>query len=138
MSGLEILGVAASAVQLAQVTLVIVTTWSSLFLQIRDTPNIVQNRILQVKSLIDIARLIASKYHLQTKEVKIVLGRCLEKADELRDVLQGLFVEEDGSAVKRWAKSVGGLVMERKILALMKNLEREKTALQLCISSIDS
>jgi hypothetical protein len=138
MSGLEILGVAASAVQLAQVTLVIVTTWSSLFLQIRDTPNIVQNRILQVKSLIDIARLIASKYHLQTEEVKIVLGRCLEKAGELRDVLQGLFVEEDGSAVKRWAKSVGGLVMERKILALMKNLEREKTALQLCISSIDS
>jgi hypothetical protein len=31
MSGLEILGVAASTVQLAQLSLAIVTTWSSLF-----------------------------------------------------------------------------------------------------------
>jgi hypothetical protein len=56
----------------------------------------------------------------------------------LRDVLQGLFVEEDGPAVKRWAKSVGGLVMKGKVLELMQNLEREETALMLCIASIDS
>jgi hypothetical protein len=49
-----------------------------------------------------------------------------------------VFMEEDGPAVKRWAKSVGGLVMERKVLELMQNLEREKTALMLCIASIDS
>jgi hypothetical protein len=138
MSGLGILGVAASAVQLAQLSLAIVTTWSSLFLQLRDIPNTVQNRILQVKTLGDIARLIGSKSHLQTEEVNVVLDRCLKAAGALRDVLQGLFVEGDGPAVKRWAKSVGGLVMERKVLELMQNLEREKTALVLCIASIDS
>jgi hypothetical protein len=138
MSGLEILGVAASAVQLAQLSLAIVTTWSSLFLQLRDIPNTVQNRILQVKTLGDIARLIGSKSHLQTEELKVVLDRCLKAAGALRDVLQGLFVEGDGPAVKRWAKSVGGLVMERKVLELMQNLEREKTALVLSIASIDS
>jgi hypothetical protein len=52
-----------------------------------------------------------------------------EAAGVLRDVLQGLFVEEDGPAVKRWAKSVGGLVMKGKVLELMQNLEREETAL---------
>ena len=91
-----------------------------------------------MKTLGDIARLIGSKSHLQTEEVKVILERCLKAAGALRDILQRLFAEEDGPAIKRWAKSVGGLVMERKVLELMQNLEREKTALVLCIASIDS
>lgn len=91
-----------------------------------------------MKILGDIARLIGSKSHLQTEEVKVVLGHCLKAAGALRAVLQELFMEEDGPAVKRWAKSVRGLAMERKVLELLQNLEREKTALVLCIASIDS
>jgi hypothetical protein len=71
MSGLEILGVAASTVQLDHLV--------QPFLRLHDTPNTVQNRILQVKTLGDIARLIGSKPHLQIEEVKVVLDRCLKR-----------------------------------------------------------
>ena len=138
MSGLEILGVAASAVQVAQVSLAIVTSLTSLFNQIRDAPKLVQTRLVQVQTLAEISRLIASMPQLQTAEVEAILMSCSKDAVALKDVLEGLVVEKDGSSIKKWAKSVGGVVMERKIVGLLHSLEVGKSALVLCITRIDS
>src|SRR5450432_3485240 len=101
MSGLEILGVAASAVQVAQVSLAVVTSLTSLFNQICDAPKIIQTRLLQVQTLVEISRLVASMPQLQTAEVEAILQSCLKDAEALKDVLQGLVVEKDGSAIKK-------------------------------------
>jgi hypothetical protein len=138
MSGLEILGVAASAVQVAQVSLAIVTSLTSLFNQIRDTPQLIQTRLMQVQTLVEISRLIASMPQLQTAEVDAILQSCSKDAGALKDILQGLVVEKDGSSIKKWAKAVGGVVMEKKIVRLLHSLEVGKSALSLCITRIDS
>lgn len=138
MSGLEILGVAASAVQLAQVSLAIVTSLTSLFNQIRDAPKVVQTRLVQVQTLVEISRLIASMPQLQTAEVEAILQSCSRDAGALKDILQSLAVEKDGSSLKKWTKAVGGVVMEKKIVGLLHSLEVGKSALSLCITRIDS
>lgn len=138
MSGLEILGVAASAVQIAQVSLTIVTSFTSLFNRIRDAPKIVQTRLVQVQTLAEISRLIASMPQLQTAEVCAILQGCSTDAEALKDVLQGLVVEKDGPSIKKWTKAVGGVVVEKKIVGLLHSLEVGKSALTLCITRIDS
>ena len=115
MSGLEILGVAASAVQVAQVSLAIVTSLTSLFNQIRDAPKLVQTRLVQVQTLAEISRLIASMPQLQTAGVEAILMSCSKDAVALKDVLEGLVVEKEGSSIKKWAKSVGGVVLLERI-----------------------
>jgi hypothetical protein len=138
MSGLEILGVAASAVQVAQVSLAIVTSLTSLFNQIRDAPKALQTRLLQIQTLFEISRLVARMEQLQTAEVESVLQSCAKDGETLRDLLEGLVIEEDGSRIKKWVKAIGGLVMEKKIAGLLQSLEIGKTSLMLCIARIDS
>lgn len=138
MSGVEILGVAASAVQVAQVSLAIVTSLTSLFNQIRDAPKLVQTRLVQVQTLAEISRLIASMPQLQTAEVEAILESCSKDAVALKDVLEGLVVEKEGSSIKKWTKAVGGVMMEKKIVGLLTSLEVGKSALTLCITRIDS
>jgi len=138
MSGLEILGVAASAIQVAQVGLAIATSLTSIFLKIRDTPKAIQSQAQQVSSLVEVAKLISSKPQLQTNQVEVILQSCLKEARTLRDILQGLLTEKDSSQIKKWAKAIGGVVKESKIMELLQSLEREKSALVLCITSIYS
>lgn len=138
MSGLEILGVAASAIQVAQVTLDIVASLTMLFNQIRDAPKLLQTRLAQVQTLIEISRLIASMPQLQTAEVEAILQSCSSDARELKDVLQSLVHEEGGSSIRKWTRAVGGVIMEKRIIGHLHNLEVGKSALTLCITRIDS
>jgi hypothetical protein len=138
MSGLEILGVAASAVQVAQVSLAIVTSLTSLFNQIRDAPKVVQTQLLQVQTLFEISRLVARTPQLQTVEVESVLQSCAKDGKALRDLLEGLVIEKDRSRIKKWVNAIGGVIMERKIDGLLQSLEVGKTSLALCIAQIDS
>lgn len=138
MSGLEALGVAASAVQLAQLGLAVATSLTNLFSQIRDAPKILQTRLLQVQTLVELSRLIASMPQLQMAEVDGILQSCVRDAADLEGVLQGLVVEKDGFCIKKWTKVLGSVVMEKKIVGLLHNLEVGKSALSLCITRIDS
>jgi uncharacterized membrane-anchored protein len=128
MSGLEVLGVA----------LDVVTSLTRLFNQIRDAPKLLQTRLVQVQTLVEISRLIASMPQLQTAEVDGILQSCSRDAGELKDVLQNLVLEKGVYLIKKWAKAVGGIVMEKRIIGLLHNLEVEKSALALCITRIDS
>lgn len=134
----EVLGIVASAVQLTQVSIAVVTTLSNFFVQIRDAPEVLQSRLLQIQTLIEISRLVACMPQLQTAEIETTLRNCLKEAKTLKDVLQGLAVEKDGSRIKKWLKIVSGLPAEKRILGLLQSLEVEKSALSLCITRIDS
>lgn len=134
MSGLEILGAAASAFQLAQVSLAI----TRFLLQVQDAPKTIQTRTEQVQSLVNVANLISSNPPLQTAEIKSILDNCLLRANALKEIIQGLLVDKKGSAIKRWSKAVEGAIVEKKILGLIQELEIDKSALVLRITSIDA
>ena len=135
MSGLGILGVAASAMQVAQVSLAIVTSLTSLFNQLRDAPKVVQSQLLQVQTLFEIS---LNTPQLQTSEVESILQSCARDGEALREILTGLVIERNGSKIRRWINAVGGLMEEKKVVELLQSLEVGKTSLSLCIAQIDS
>ncbi|KAE9377807.1 hypothetical protein N431DRAFT_365750, partial [Stipitochalara longipes BDJ] len=135
MSGLELLGVAASVVQVAQLSLALVTSLTSLCNSIRDAPGIMQARLVQVQTLIDISKRIAFQPQLQTPEVETILMTCL---GESKALLNDLVVEVGGSKLKKWTNAIGGLVEEKRIVGRLERLELAKASLTLCIVQIDS
>jgi hypothetical protein len=135
MSGLEALGAAASVVQVAQLSLALVTSLTSLYLSIRDAPWIMQARLVQVQTLIDISRRIAEQPQLQTPEVEAILMTCLRDSKAL---LQDLVVEAGGSKLKKWTHAMGSLIEEKRIISRLERLELAKASPTLCIVQIDS
>jgi hypothetical protein len=129
---MEALGAAAAAVQLASVAISV----QSLIARIRDAKDTMQMRLQQIRSLIAIANTISDKKQLQTPEIYTAVQRCLKEAETLEAMLAG----STGTAkrLKRLRNVIGGLAMENKIVEIMTRLEREKSALALCISTIDS
>lgn len=136
MSGLEVLGAVASAVQLAQVSLAITLSLKSLISHIRDAKDVIQLRLQQIENLIAIANIISDKPHLQTTEIHGAVQRCLKEAETLKAALAG--PADTAKRLKKLRHVFGGLAMENKIVEIMARLEREKSALVLCISTIDS
>ena len=136
MSGiLEGIGVAASLVQL----LGVVTSVGSLITQLRDTHLTLQSRMVHVQNLIDIINLIARKPQLQTKEVELILRKCLKEAETLRGILErAAALGKEKSLMGRWGRAASAFVKEKKVVDLLEGLEREKKSLVLCIMSVDS
>lgn len=134
MSGLEILGIATSAIRVAQ----IVTDLVKIFNRIRDTPLVAQNRLQQLHTLVELSKLIESSQQLQTAEVDAILQDCLKNAEQIKTWLQGLGLEKGKSRFKTWIKTVGGMVNEERVIGMLGSLEASKTSLVLCIAQIDS
>ena len=135
MSGLEFLGVATSVVQVAQLSLAVVTSLTSLCHSIRDAPAIMQARLVQVETLIDILKRIAHQPQLQTPEVESILMTCLTESKAL---IQDLVVETGGSKLKKLTHAIGSLGEEKRIIGRLERLELAKASLTLCIVQIDS
>jgi hypothetical protein len=135
---LAVLGAVSAASALAEQSIKIIRFLSDLPTKVRDAPASIQNQVVQVQQLVEIARLIEHNPSLQTSGIASILGTCGREAQQLLDVLWKLSVAaEDGRAKKLW-KAIDGMKKEKDILAHLDGLEREKSALTLCISSIDS
>src|SRR6266536_2934537 len=103
MSGLEILGAVASAVQLADTFIKIATSTIDLFSRVRDAPETIRKRIETVKHLIDIAKLIEHNPSLQTPLIASVLTRARADADKLLKILTKIDAQPTaGKVVKYW------------------------------------
>jgi len=137
MCGLEVLGAVASAIQLATLSQQLITSISTLYTQLKDAPINLKQRIYEIESLIEVTKLIECSPQLQTVEIASVVRRCNVDAEALVEVLKGLRVGERDELVGRYWKAVGGLKKEGGILAMFGSLEREKSALVLCIARID-
>ena len=135
---MEILGVAASVVQIAQLSLSLVTSLTSLFNSIRGVPGIMQARLDQVRTLIEISRQIESLPQLQTLKIATILSTCLRESESLRARIQDLVTETKDSKLKKLSNTIGGLLMEKNIIGILQRLEEGKTSLILCITQIDS
>jgi len=87
MSGLEVLGAVASAVQLADACLKIATCAVDLFSRVRDVPETIRKRIVAVEQFVEIARLIERNPFLQILLIVSVLIRVYADTDQLFEIL---------------------------------------------------
>jgi hypothetical protein len=138
MAGVEVLGALAAASQLAEKGVKITIFISDIYAKIRDAPESIRKQSVQVEQLIEVTRLVKDNPPLQTDLVGSILRNCVSEAEKLLGILEEITTAaRDGRARKFW-KALDGVAREKRILALLVNLEREKSSLALCIEAIDS
>ena len=135
---MEILGAVAAAIQLAQVGTKVIKLPFLLLSQFQDAPTSVQKRENQIQHLVAIARAIECSTALQTKLIESLLRRCSQEAKYLKALLTPLIAGSGMRKIARNWKAIAGVMKEKRISATYKRLEEEKSALTLCIVSIDA
>ncbi len=130
MSGLEILGAVAAASHLIEQGLKIIDLCS----RFRDGPELVSKQSVYVKQLIEIAQQVEKNQSLQTAVIGSTLRQCLSKATKLMGILSKIYAASEDGKVMKWKKAVAGVAKEKEILALLVELEQEKSSLTLYIS----
>lgn len=138
MAGVEVLGALAAASQLAEQSLQIAIFISNLYSKVRDAPESIRKQSVQLEQLIDIAKLIEHNPPLQTDLVGSILRNCVGEVEKLQEILTNISTAAGDGKVRKLWKALDGVAKEKRILALLANLEREKSSLALCIKTIDS
>ena len=106
--------------------------------KIHDAPDSIKRRTIQIQHLVEVAQLIQQNPSLQTTLIGSLLMNCIEKAKELQDVLAKVTAKLNAGKIEKYWKALGVVMKESKISELCKSLDEEKSALVLCIASIDS
>ena len=91
-----------------------------------------------MQHLVAIARIVESSPALQTDLIESLLRSYLEEAKCLEASLAQLIADPDPEKIVRYWKAIGGVTKEKRISAICERLEKEKSAITLCIVSIDS
>jgi hypothetical protein len=129
----EILGVFASAVQLAQCALQIKAAISTIHSRVRDASEL-EEYATQTKQLLDTAVLIQHDRRLHTSSVIRHLDSAITEAGKLLDILGRVLANyTSGSLGRRYFKAARGGNEERKIAHGFRRLEQEKISLIFCI-----
>lgn len=138
MDPVTVLGAVAAASQLVQQGIEITKFLSDLYSKVQEAPESVRKQLVHIEQLIDIARLIIQNPSLQKESMASILRTCLRQAVDMQNLLEKVSAtEKDGRLKKIW-KSVAVVTKEKKIDTLFNDLEREKSALALCILETDS
>jgi hypothetical protein len=136
MAALVILGVAASAAQLAEYSLSIVSFITRICNKVRDAPRQYQEYEIELKLLIYTARGIGQNPALQTADIQYHLDATLVDVEALQSILCRLAVNVPRRSLKRkyWNAIKGS--DEIKISFHLECLHRKNTGLLLCISAV--
>ena len=137
MSGVEVLGALAAASQLAEQGLKITGAIYDLYRKVRDAPESIRQQSVQVEQLIDIAKLIKKNPSLQTDPVSSILKSCSNEARDLLHILRGVTPAGGAYRPENIWRALAAVSKEKTIVAHLANLERGKSALALCIETID-
>lgn len=133
MSGIEIIGFMASASQLVIYSIKITTCVSEIWQRVQDAPLKVRQHLDQIRHLISTARLVEEHHLLQTAHVHTHIKATLEQAKSLSAILEQLTQDYSRGSIRRVWKILKA-TKEKEILASFDRLEKEKSALLLCIS----
>lgn len=135
MAGLEVLGVIASALQVADIGLKILNSLLEIMDRFKGYNEQLNSHIIQVRQLTEAANLISETPGLQTPAIHSHLQSTLVEAAGLNLTLEKLAAKSSTSAGRRyWEIAVKGGFREREILERLGGLEQRKTALILCIT----
>jgi hypothetical protein len=140
MSGVEVLGVVASAVQLVDCVLRISNTLLEISERLHEYPARLHSHVDQVKHLIQAARLAEGNPSLHTPTIHAHVKTTLAAAAELQTTLERIAVDySQKSWAHRYLKIIlRGAFEERQLVAKFVNLERQKSDLIFCISVVHS
>ena len=133
MSGIELVGLLASASQLVSYSIKITTSLSEIYQRVQDAPLKIKQHSDQIKQLIDTAEFVQQHPLLQTEQVHIHINATLEQAKSLFTVLERLSKDYTRGSIRRYWKILMAN-KEKEILANFDRLEKEKSALVLSIS----
>ena len=133
MSGIEVVGLLASLSQLTSYGIKITISIKDIYQRVQNAPQKIQEHAQQIRQLINIATTIKRHTFLHHKEVEIHVEATLGQAKSLKNTLDDIQSEYlRGSVRKYW--NILRKSQEKEILASFERLEKEKSALQLCIS----
>ena len=135
MSGIELLGILASATQLADYSIRIASAISEIYKRVKNAPERIRQYSVQIDELSRTASLIGKHPQLQTDSVHAHLKSTLREAEHLFRVLERVQEVYTRKSVQRYWKSLQGW-KEKEIIATFDRLEQEKTALALSIAVI--
>lgn len=138
MDPLSALGAAAAASQFVDQGLKVTIIISGFYSSMRDAPDTVRHNLFQVEQLISISKLIIQNPALQTASIHSTLSTSLGEASKLQHALKKVHVLKAAGSVEHARKAFMTVMKEKGIVQLFANLEREKTALVLCIQEINS
>ena len=133
MSGIEIVGLLASAAQLVTYSLKITTSLYEISQRIQDAPKRIRQHSIQINQLISTTQLVQQQQLLQTAHVLTHINATLEQAKSLCAILEQLTEDYSRGSVRRYWRILTA-TKEKEILANFDRLEKEKSALILCIS----
>ncbi|TVY87774.1 hypothetical protein LAWI1_G006406 [Lachnellula willkommii] len=134
MSGIEAIGVLASIGQLLEFGLKITSLINDVYNRVKDAPEKVLLHTAHIKQLVETACLIQEESELQNPLVHSHVRATLQEAEKLQRILERMVVDyTKGSGKKRLWKTLVGRE-ERRMIASFDRLEKEKSALILCIS----
>ena len=133
MSGIEIVGLLASAGQLVSYSIKITTSLNEIYQRVQDAPKRISQHSIQIKQLISTTKLIQQQQLLQTALVFTHINATLEQAKSLCTILEQLTQDYSRGSIRRYWKILTA-TKEKEILANLDRLEKEKSALILCIS----
>ncbi|KAF4637077.1 hypothetical protein G7Y89_g980 [Cudoniella acicularis] len=138
MDPLTLLGAVAAASQFVEQGIKITQLLRELYSKVQEAPEHVRKQIVHIEQLIDIAGLIIQNPSLQKDSVASILGTCLRQAVDIQNLLKRVSVADKDGRLKKTQKSFVAVMKEKELGVLFEGLEREKSALALCIQESNS
>jgi N-terminal domain on NACHT_NTPase and P-loop NTPases len=138
MSGVEILGIVASASQFLDIGARLALSLARL----KDVPRSVERAANELSLLVNIVGTIKTNLEgpgesVSVKNVDIgleLLQKCKERAHELNHVLDGVTLQTTDGVVKKSWKAVISLKRDSKVSEMLSGLEKLKSSLEIWIS----
>jgi hypothetical protein len=129
MTGIEVLGIVATAFQLSQQACVISSALGDIYSNLRDLPAKLQDGKRLLESLVKIANVIEQNQLLQTEAIQIQLDAIVIRTDALHKLIARISSTSKGKAFM-------GNIKYKEMIEHFSQLENKKAALALIIMEI--
>lgn len=136
MSGLEVIGAIASATQLAEQGIKIISSLARICEKLRGAQEDIAEKICQVDHLVRLTEAVKHNESLQTEEIAAVLRPCVKKVTRLEDLLKTVEVGADDGRLQCWTKKITWIRKGKTVLKIFQEIEYYKTSLLLLIESL--
>ncbi|KAL6358502.1 hypothetical protein LRP88_08687 [Fusarium phalaenopsidis] len=138
MEPVEIVGVAAAAIQFAQAGMAITQVLYSTISSLKSSIEVQRERLKKVSQLEALFAAIIPHPTFQTEAVKLELENCLRGVTRLNKLINRLSASPTASKWKTWSKRVHALLKDDEIERCLAVLERDKGSLALALQAADS
>ncbi|KAK5454268.1 hypothetical protein LTS15_006268 [Exophiala xenobiotica] len=138
MSGLEILGVVASAAQLADLCSKTLKAISGLYRDVIAIPRDVDNCLTRISQLSEVAQLVSSTPSLHGPVIAAAVHDALTDTEALLTLLEATSNPKSGHFIRQQWQKASYIVQEPTIRKLLDKLESTKVTLSLCINTVNS